>query len=450
MSKFEIHNAFTTLGEWFLPHKPEARIPGTFSWEKGARIELHGSFEPLRSGPIFGDGHYYDAVFGETSKSELVTLLSPRSSAVSINFGKGGLRTPQQLRTSIVLVGTHALPSKTYRKLRARIPGLELWLDQPGISSDFEGESYRFEVPRNPGISLRVDPIFAEVKFATIFSLGKLSRTSLNSTGQGYITLEPSDPQTINWHLENLGRITDLLSLISGQSLTPDFIELATEEPDFDVAVLVRLNNDLICSLTNDHGFFLTQRMLGADLKTVLNNCFSRSDILGKAYHLACNVLLSKDLWLHVEFLTLMHAIEGFHRAVHQSGKKSLSQRLIELADQTNHVNYLLFGEEKRPSAVWCRTRNYYTHWNESDRAEALDGADLLYASARIRAWLRTLYLQHFGVPDEALAKALVGTSGEAQWLIQINAEERRKSDPASNAGAFGYITIKKSREQED
>lgn len=61
---------------------------------------------------------------------------------------------------------------------------------------------------------------------------------------------------------------------------------------------------------------------------------------------LAASVLTSQNLWPHVEFLYLMHVLEGFHRSLCGGGGR-LERRLNDLAKNLSEVvRKRIFGNE--------------------------------------------------------------------------------------------------------
>jgi len=88
-----------------------------------------------------------------------------------------------------------------------------------------------------------------------------------------------------------------------------------------------------------------------------------------------------------------------------------------------------ILGENGRVPEAWIDTRNYYTHWDETLRPNIVDTADMHYASVRLRALLRALYLHVAGVSDEILATALNNNSGASRALKQVGATEHLRRE---------------------
>ena len=180
---------------------------------------------------------------------------------------------------------------------------------------------------------------------------------------------------------------------------------------------------------------------------------------------LALSVLSSENLWLHVEFLSLMQALEGFHRATmtglytskaaYEDIRQKLSNAIPENVESDHRDSLrarIKYGNEislrKRLDALltriqlplrqhilggdgglpgrWVDTRNYSTHWDESSRSAVLEGIDMHRAIVRMRHLLRALYLDLVSIPQAGIESS--GQRREqSQYLIQLNNMEHRR-----------------------
>jgi hypothetical protein len=279
-----------------------------------------------------------------------------------------------------------------------------------------------------------------------------------------------------------VGKVCTLLGFLSGTPMGPDRVVVKHEGAQHSLDVLVSLRQDKLCAIDDGHEFFLLRSDLGVDFAEVLSKWFEVYDSIEMPSQLAQSVLATDDLWLHVEFLSLMQAFEGFHRATssglylaaedyapikdailasfpecleksHRQSLKSrieygneisLGKRLNDLANRLNDdLRRRLFGLDGKVPRSWIDTRNYYTHWDEASRANVLEGAAMHHAGVRLKLLLRVLYLDLVGVPADAIAKALGGANKEAQYLIQLNNSEIRKAYPGAKVQPLMSIHMK-------
>jgi hypothetical protein len=59
-----------------------------------------------------------------------------------------------------------------------------------------------------------------------------------------------------------------------------------------------------------------------------------------------------------------------------------------------------------------------------------------------MRCFLRALYFKLAGLSDEAIYAAFTGYHSASQWLIQINAQERRASGEEDSSDSVGTISL--------
>lgn len=488
MKKYRITQESIFSGEWFLREDNAPQIHGTLSWDLDrASLKLNGAFRPLR-GPFYGyDGSTYAAVHGTTTESELVTLLQAMTVGSGFNIGPNGMRESETLVSSCIIVGAHVNPATEYSEVSSRIPGMQLWIGRSGVSRTVIDRqtgcngSVVFQVEHLPEETIEITDIKAQIGwgFENYYSGDLMSEISVSISA--HVTIRPLQPKTLDWYLEQFGKLTTLLSLISGSPMAQDHISAKVAQTDSDVQVLVSLRQPSCCEYKNQHEFYMLRNGMEIDLGSAFKKWIAAYDAIETPSQLALNVLNSKGLWPHVEFLSLMQALEGFHRAIHMGqyvsreeyeavalslnnaipknvkadlkdslkarirygNEVSLRKRLDELvAPLSDVLRKPILGESGKIPRTWIDTRNYYTHWDENSRNSILQGRELHQAHVRIRHLLRVLYLRFVGIPESAIVRSLENGNSEAQYLIQINNEVYRKNNPGKDAGAFMHIMM--------
>lgn len=478
-----IPEPFETTGEWFLPETPERRIAGTLTY-KPDRIflELSEPFRALRGAVHVGDTERYSLIHGVTREGEAMTLVNAQRTRMTFNFGSGGMRQPEQLFSVLLIAGANVPANFAYPELTFRIPGLQVWLSRRIIEESSEKDertgratrTYRVlaladEVTRVPAINAslawgvscqsKADP-FASIVVATA----------------GWVTIRPDEPQVLDWYFEQLIKLITLLTFLAGGPMAPDLIQAPIGNSHHNASILVVRPGERYWTGTSLLDFFIPKGAMGTSLETVVSQWFERYAKVQVPSQLAMSIMTSDNLWPHVEFLSLAQALEGFHRGlfdgtymtpadyeevskalrdaipqtvapdhkdalrtrVRYGNEFSLRKRLNELAEMLSPaIRTLIFGPDGRVPQRWIDTRNYYSHWDQELRANILDGQNMIYAIPRIRHFLRALYLQLAGIPEQALQQALSNTSGESQYLAQINAIERRSRDPSDTSGVI-------------
>lgn len=441
-------------GDWFLSGAEDARkIAGTLAWSsQRASLELHDAFTPLQ-GTFYGDEvRSYPAVFGTTINSQYITLLEASGVPKGINFGPAGIKQHERVVSSLVIVGAHVTSDTLYSEIRVRIPGLQIWIGRTGIRQTFISKTEHspagviYQVDGLPEETMEVPSLPATLGWGIDknFSGDLVSEISVKSSA--CLRIQPNQPQNLDWYFDQMGKATTLLAFMAGSPMSPDHIAAKVGDSGNDVEVLVALRDAKYCEHKKGSDFYMLRNDMDADLGVVLMKWFELYPSFSAPSQLALSVLSSKDLWLHVEFLTLMQALEGFHRATIPASKKqiTLRTRLDALAMRLPlplRQNILGSADGLVPQS-WIQTRNYYTHWNEAYRKSMLEGIEMHRAGVRMRHFLRVLYLDIAGIPHTAIIKSLGNACGESQYLIQLNGVEHRKRNPGSQSGAIMHISV--------
>lgn len=488
MADRPLNECFDTSGHWYVPEAPQQVIAGSLHYTPDqTELHLDGTFRQLRGIISAGDDiQTYPIVHGVTKKGEAVTLLNAQRSGYSVNFQSGGLRQSERLISTVLLIGAHVPANFAFPKVSFRVPSLQVWHARKTIDETFERDaasssstlSYRIQRPAKEAI--RVAAINTNLEWHLGLHWNADPFTSVAVSVSAWVTFHPDSPQSLTWYLEQYIKLATMLAFIAGAPMSPDCIDASIDESPHQVYVMVALPDVSYCTHNNRHQFFLDRGTMGIELENVVARWFEVYDSIRMPSRLALSIFASQKMWLHVEFLSLMQALEGFHRrlfagnymdetefvkvknvlekaiptelgADHKAALRarigygneiSLRQRLHALADMIpEQIRASIFGVAGKVPQQWIDTRNYYTHWDEELRARVLDGQDMYYANGRMRHFLRILYLQLMGIPEDALAKSITNASEISQHLVQINAVERRRRDPNDKSGVIMVVT---------
>ena len=487
---FPLNETIEFNGEWWLPSKeggsPPIRKPGVLTWKnRDATLELFSPLTQTRGSVLALQERRYPAIHGISTRSEHVSILDGLSIPAGFNFGLAGLRERETVRSSWVAVGAHVDETTQYGELRVRVPGLDLWLGRESVAAEYAAEQtgtpativYRVAPPPSEQVHINAEPLTVSFEVGTSH---KWDTGKIRVDTSAWLRITSPTPTSLDWLLEQFGKVSTLLTLVAGAPMGSDRLHAKTGD-GMDLQVLVSLSDDKTCDLDNPFHFFLTRPATGCELCVLLNRWFDAYRDVDQVSQLARGVLSSSDLWLHVEFATLMQALEGFHRAtmdglylpeeayepyktaltsaipssaptglrdalksrVRYGNEKSLRTRLRELAARIEpSVMSLLMGGKPEIPGAWVDTRNQYTHWDGEVGPTILHGIEMHRASVRMRLFLRVLYLHLVGISPGAMLQALNGANRESQYLLQLNAVLHRQNNPGSQAGTLISITV--------
>jgi hypothetical protein len=469
-----LDESIETSGAWFLPEDPDRRVPGTIL-HTPERTELHldEAFVQLHGAVRAGDSlQKYPVIFGTTREGEAMTLLHAHRACMSFNFGAGGVCRPERLISSWLLVGGHVPMDFRCPEMSFRVPGLQIWLSQKVINEshtkDESTGTYVFSYAID-GMKQETMEIPSEGFSLTWYHQCQSQTnpfTSIDVNISGWVTIRPTEPKQFDWFLEQWAKLSAILAFSSGSAMSPDCIKASSGRKYHDIYLLVSFGNKKYCEYKDLHDFFMSSGTMGDDLAHIVTRWFEIYPKVHMPCELALSILASERLWLHVEFLSLMQALEGFHRGLYEglymeedqyeSVKKALGDALptelssdhkdalrsrirygnqISLRKRLNalaelipeQIRKTILGNNGKIPGSWVDTRNYYTHWDEELRPNVLDTQDMYNANVRMRVFLRVLYLNLMGAQEESILTALRNHSNDSQHLAQLNDRDIRK-----------------------
>lgn len=489
MSKRLLTDTFETIGEWFRPDEPANIIAGSIHQSpRGTQIRLDGAFTPLRGSIGPGDTiRHYPVVHGTTREGDRMTLLDVSGSLGSLHIKNAQVHQVEWLQTSLLLIGQHLSSTFAYPLVRFRVPGLQIWLSKRSIDSALDertgdgGRIFVFRVLAHGKEVTQLPEIDGVIEWSTEYDAKLDQFTAVSVTVSGWFTIRPRESKCLAWYLEQQRKISAMLTFLTGTPMPPDCIEASVDgEPHHTVAAMVALPDAAPCSYFSPHDFFVLRNDMGVDLERVMRTWIGIYPKIDSPSRLAVSVFSSKSLWQHVEFLSHMQALEGFHRALfdgnyiseddyrpvkkalgdaipttlsndHKDALRSrikygyqysLQKRLDGLAMRLSEpLRERILGADGRIPRAWIDTRNYYTHWDENLRPNVLDGQDMYNANVRIEHFIRALYLDLMGLPQDVILKALSNGSAPSQRLVWVTGLERRRINPDDQYGAYMAIT---------
>lgn len=486
MSLLSIHEDREYFGEWWLPGSNKTVSGQLRCSHERVDLNLNEAFTPLRGSVSVSDSiQTYPALHGVSSKGEALTLLNAQSLGVSLNFSSGGMRQPERIISSWVVVGAHVAPDTRFSSVRFFIPGLEVWLSRPAIAQSIETQSEGATftstfVVRPPETEVTpVSHIDASLEWGSGVTVSANPFTSIDVKVRGWVVIRAQSPRTLQWFLDQQDKLATLLAFMAGIPMPIDAIQASVEQSAPSFAVLVTMRQAAPCELKNHHELFIPRDVLGTAFPSIVDLWFREVESVLTPSKLALGVISTKSLWLHVEFLSLIQALEGFHRGrfsgsymgeseyesvratiesaipspvaadhrealrsrIRYGNQISLSKRLNELKNciEVPLANLIIASDGKVPRS-WIDTRNYLSHWDEELRSNALDGQEMYNANVRMEHLLRVLYLLLAGVTSETILQCFQNTSRTSQQLVQLNIIARRAVDPSAPSGVLMTI----------
>ena len=312
MSLLSLHEEREYSADWRLPDSIETISGRLIYTSQRAELNLNNAFTPLQGTISISDAKpIYSAIHGVSSKGEALSLLKAQSIGVSLNFSSGGMRQPERLISSWVIVGAHVTPETLYSSVRFFIPGLEAWLSRPAIAQTIEHDSAAgaytstFVVRPPETETTPVPAIDATLDWGVGTTVSANPFKSIAVSVLGWVVIRPQSPRSLEWFVEQQSKLSTLLAFMAGVPMPIDAIQASAGESMHPLSVLVTLRQAEPCNIKNPHDFFVPRGALGSTFPSAVANWFRGIESVLVPSQLALGVISTNNLWLHVEFLSL-------------------------------------------------------------------------------------------------------------------------------------------------
>ena len=406
MEKFEFK------GVWWLPGDEAKRVVGIlkFNPEDGADLELMGALSnhsELDS----------DIVLGKTSDGKDITLYG--CFQTKFTFNSSGIPTTV-IFANIVFEGAHFNTEEEieFQELSCRYTHLDEWAWMKGIHITPPTESkleIKYECPASVKTNIS-DDYSIEVYPITQTPTYSIVQKEVNITQRIYIKLISNKPSSFGQQQDKLYHIQNFLSLGVGKPVEIiDFMgRTEVNKEDYDGFILHPNVRIYFCTkeASDQYTPLVPQKMLFSlrdiqdDFDMIMRKWFDKEKTLKPVFNLYFGTLYNKDMYLEQRFLSLVQAVESYHRRTRinneidpedhkkrvnavmesvddqykkwiggrlgYSNEPTLRKRLRELIDECGALIKLSSSSQKKSFInKVCDTRNYLTHYDVSlfDRA---------------------------------------------------------------------------------
>lgn len=475
-------------GDWWLAEKPDKSVSGILYFSsKGIKLHINQSFIPLGGDILPGDENpKYSAIQGVTVKGEAVTLFDAQQLGSSLNFGSGGVARPSQIHARILIFGAHLSANFKFSEVSFRVPSLTVWLGNKVINHEltFNAENKLseqvYKLGKMPSDSFQISKLDADLSFYYGYISKADAYNLIRVNVSAWASFAATQKQSIDWFIQQQTRLLSLFTFLSGQVFVSDAIQAKIDDSKHRIDILFVTDNFKNDKFNHPVEFFLSKPAISKPLNEIVNKWFEIIPNVEKPVSLAIGIFGSDSLWTHIEFLSLMQALEGLHRALfdgnymedskyadvksvlsssipsyvqpdHKDALKSrikygnqvsLRKRLDELITKLSlKSRNSLLGVGNGIPRTWIDTRNYYTHWDDELLSNILDIQSMYYANEKMKCFICMLYAQLAGVCTDDIERAFLGSSRMAQQIVNINDFQLRKENPDYIPQAIMTIT---------
>lgn len=457
-----IHDSFSEQGLFWFPEHEDDKVAGTLSYdpENGAVLSLLGILGDLEDAfkRAFGaeTRDEKSTIHGVTMKGKPVSLLRAIDSNRQLNMP--GIPN-ETWKSNLLIIGVHmtSADEEIFSKSYFRFEKIETWLQHSPFTATSDPVEKTFNVLAEKP---REVPFAAHGEFE-ISSVGSLytdnepaTRYIIDATSQ--MAISPSEPRSLNWHLDRAARLSELASLCTGHYLPLTSLELRGPEYELGGGGTRPSEVHLYARLIHGEGPSesksdrLMPMVTGPELISfnpqAVQLWFDHFEDFRPALRLFFTITGERQMFVNIRLLLAIQALEVFHRrtsgetvmaeakfqafkdamvaaipadtepkmrekleALYRfSNEPSLNQRLRSIVASLTEA----FGETPAGfSGHFIRklvdTRNYYTHFSEELNERTLDGEGMYWATRRVILLMTLLCLQRLGIAADDIKPLL-------------------------------------------
>ena len=404
-SRVTLHESFEVTGKWWLPEKPESQIHGTLRFASDSlTLILSGNFtdRPI-DGIVRYDFERYAVVHGESDEGRRFTLLDVRVNETAARTVYSAI---------YLLVGCHSPAQLSIKSISFACSRLDVFVNRIGfaVEHDDPGIGFRnlkatFSKPDK--IDFRIDAIQANLQLDSGLNVGRAGGgTKLTLTGYSFFDLTPDVPQSLDYFMQNVWRLCYLLTLLMDESVSPEWFRVETDDTATEQWLVYRT-----CKPRSDTDSAVSPLPLlyyghcHSEFSCILDKWFSASDIFVSAIHLFINARRGGSPIIEPRFLTAIQGVEVFSRALSPS-RETLANRMRALFAmlQPATCGCICVVQDNFIKGT-VATRNYFTHYADDLRANALRGVELAWMTEKLLMLLRILLLKHIGIEESLIVE---------------------------------------------
>jgi hypothetical protein len=461
-----LEETFITKGQWWLPETPDVEVHGELRYtpENGVKLELQGDLH-APDNERFHPPAFQDAplILGITSQGREVSLLNCIQTKGNVSSGEYIGVPVTEFRVTFAFIGVHFLNpgAVSFKKVAVNYYCLEEWMDQNPFQVDHP-------------VRTREQPNFGEVVIR--YKRPDTQRANADDFVFSFVTAGPSieRPSAGKYVLSQKASVT--IQVIDGEKKLEtfmgimrriqDFLTLGIGDPTYPVEIEgftevkkqvldngkeyyppVQILYDRpwrIKSIRQSHPsqMLFTLKTLQGRLESCLSEWFSKAKTLKPVLDIYFSVLYREQIYIELRFLSIVQAVESYHRRVwggkYMSDDDFLSElypKLVQaipadldpgftqslrrgklryaneyslrkrLKDLARHLaGFLQFGflvnTIVRDAFIErvCDTRNYLTHYDpELVEKAATTGKEQYQLFEKLRAMLDALLLEQIG-----------------------------------------------------
>jgi hypothetical protein len=443
-----ISEKFDKSGYFWLPSKPDERLPGTLRISESGEAELEVLGVFVDHVAAINDEPKIERINGLIEDGKLVTLDKCFYRKRSISFG--GI-SKSIVYVKFVFVGVQYEDGEEikFSSFRFSVEGLDEWLSISGIKveHDFETKSASiiFQPPEKIRIKLTED---IDLLFTFGWTIPFLSNiTEAKITQKAYITLTSNKLLPLQTFISLAFKLNNFLCFAIDQTVSIDSIiafsyelkQKIKDNKEYEVPIEVyypSLPFSGTVPKVQWHRMLFRYGHVAERIQDILVKWLDAYERIEPAFNLYFASKSGAHEYIDEKFLSLAQGIEAFHRrtsdetVMPDTKFNDIVQTLITacpeekrkwLEDELKYSNELslrirlrqlmdpfesFFRSSKGRKALINKivnTRNYLTHYDKSLEKEACNGSQLLELCMRMECLFQLHFLKEIGFSEQQI-----------------------------------------------
>lgn len=449
--------SFRIEGSWWIPSKPDRKLPGVLEFTpKQSILKLWGSFKDITE---INQHIAPEVILGTSLDGENLTLNGIYESGSTL--GSGGFRT--RYGAIRIFRGFHFDKESDilFKDISVLYSNFDSWLDISGFQIEPHLETGDMDIKHTspPLIHATINNDYKiTIGFNVRHFISKMGRKEARITQTGIAVIEKNTVVTFTEFMKIQHHLRNFLSLAMMSPCYPLLIRGNVEDSTMpngyaDVGICYSNKTPQTIDDIYELHMLFRYRDISTNFERYLKNWFDKSEILEPVFNLYFGTLYNQDMYLDHTFLSLIQAIETYHRRTmtnfvwseqdfitiqkevtdnaSEKYKKWVSQkfqygneptlrkRIKEILDEFK----LLFDEFSIYDFQFISdivdTRNYLTHYDIGLKDKVLKDKDLFIATQKLRALLEVCFMKQLGMSNDDM-KNIVKRSLQNKLLIPM------------------------------
>ncbi|WP_276133072.1 HEPN domain-containing protein [Polluticoccus soli] len=402
-------------GYFYHPSNKNDQLPGllTFNQSDGIELELFGHFETVRS----VSSREQTILLGFTSEGKKLTLLN----CFEDSRGMSLPGFPTSSYSAIYLfVGQHfeGVDQIEFNSCAIEYQDLNYWLDISG----FEVPKYNYEINELNVTYRQPDRITFMLKedwkaeFEFVFNRPFeywQPHSEVRIRQAPIFKLIPSSLTSFNDFHETYSSFNSFLSInyfsYPKQLSVTFYIDKEADDKHGANFIKVDLYFQRGVDFKNKrhdsrHRFLLEYKNYGEHFDQFVTRWYELEEIVEASISILTETLMNRGNPMELHFISLVQALENYHRRVIDSNKKSLNIRLDEIVSRLpSKVADVLLSSEIDFTKRVTKNRNYYTHYSEDHKKFAHSISELFVLSEKLKLILIVSLMIDLGLAAEKI-----------------------------------------------